>query len=404
MKIALVSQEYPPESAKGGIGSQTFTKAKGLSASGHEVYVISFAASPQRTEIKEGNISVIRIPGMEKDIPEMTETVQWITRSVSVAAEIETLHRLVGLDIIDFPEWAAEGYVYLLNRSLWNRIPVVIQLHGPLVMFAHTMDWPELNSAFYKAGTHMEATCIQLADAVYSSAACSVEWIRKYYFPVTENIPVIHLGVDTGIFSSKQAVKNERPTIIFSGKIVGNKGVEELVEAACNLVRSFPELLLKMIGRGDEKLIAKLNAYAERCGAAQLLEFPGFMEKEDLSKALSESHVFAAPSYYEGGPGFVYLEAMACGLPVVGCSGSGVDEIVTSGENGFLVTPKNVAGLERALERILAEPTLREAMGVKAREFVRQHADSRDCIKKLEAFYGSVVQREASKKEITAHE
>ena len=390
MKIALVSQEYPPETARGGIGSQTFTKAQGLAALGHEVFVISSGAN-QRTEKTENNITVIRIPGMETRIPEMTEPVQWLTRSIAVGVELEALHQRVTLNIIDFPEWAAEGYVHLLNRTPLNSVPVVIQLHGPLVMFAHTMDWPDIDSPFYSVGTHMEATCIQLADAVYSSAACSIEWIRKYYSPGKINIPVIHLGVDTVMFSSKPVGKNERPTIIFSGKIVQNKGVEELVEAAAKLVKTFPGLLLKMIGRGEENLIAKLKASAQRLHAPELLEFPGFMQKEELATALSQAHVFAAPSYYEGGPGFVYLEAMACGLPVVGCSGSGVDEIVTSGQNGILVPPKDSIALEKALEIILADAKKREVMGVNAREFVMKNADSSDCLKKLEGFYRSVV-------------
>ena len=134
-----------------------------------------------RYEYFNEGVTVIRIPGMEENLPNMTETVQWLTHSVSIATEIETLHKRVHLDIIDFPEWAAEGYTFLLNRTEWNYIPAVIQLHGPLVMFAEVMNWPTKGSSFYKVGTHMEATCIQLADAVYSSSECSANWIKKYY-------------------------------------------------------------------------------------------------------------------------------------------------------------------------------------------------------------------------------
>ena len=397
MKIALVSQEYPPETARGGIGTQTYVKAKGLSALGHKVYVISRSIDLERNEKMDGDICVIRIPGMEAQLPEMTEVVQWITHSVAVAQEINTLHKRESLDVIDFPEWAAEGYVYLLNRTAWNTVPVVIQLHGPLVMFAHVMDWPGMETEFYKTGTYMESTSVQLADAIYSSSACSAQWIRSHYYPGCPNIPVIHLGVDTNAFLPQPNLKDERPVIIFAGKIVPNKGVEELVDACVELIKIFPDLQLRLIGRGEASFINKLLQKALLPDGTSFLELVGYVQKEDLPAELGRATIFAAPSWYEGGPGFVYLEAMACGLPVVACSGSGIDEIITNEVNGLLVPPKNSKALEEALSKILSDKTLAENMGANARKFVLQESDSRDCVKKLESFYEEVIKRCAQK-------
>ena len=397
LKIALVSQEYPPETARGGIGSQTYAKAKGLSEMGHQVFVISRSIDEQRHEDTVGNITVIRIPGMENNLPDMTEIVQWLTHSVVVAAEIEVLHKRTGIDIIDFPEWAAEGYAYLLNRTGWNSIPTVIQLHGPLVMFGHIMGWPEMNSAFFRIGTQMEATSVQLADAVYSSSQCSTGWINKFYDSGKENIPTIHLGIDIEVFKPRQVSKNERLTILFVGKIVQNKGVEELVDAAINLVKDFPRLQVRLIGSGNEKYVAQLQERVKRSGTADLFDFAGFIDKEYLPLELSKAHIFCAPSYYEGGPGFVYLEAMACGLPVIACSGSGVDEIISSGFNGLLVPPKDSVLLEDALRLVLTNKILLNEMSVNARDYVLREADSNSCLQKLETFYYSVIQSEPVK-------
>jgi glycosyltransferase involved in cell wall biosynthesis len=341
MKIALISQEYPPETARGGIGSQTYMKAKGLTNLGHQIYVVSRSLDLERHESMDGGICVIRIPGMEDKMWDMTDAVQWLTHSVAVAFEIDALHKRIGLDLIDFPEWAAEGYVHLLNRTLWNHIPVVIQLHGPLVMFSHIMGWPELDTEFYRIGTHMEAVCVRLADAVYSSSECSAQWVTSYYKPQKGNFPVIHVGVDTTLFAPRNEKKHSRPTIISVGKIVQNKGVEELVEAASNMIHDYPGLRLRFIGTGSDKYIAHLKQLAHRLGAPELLDFAGFSEKENLPSELCRAHVFASPSYYEGGPGFVFLEAMACGLPVIACNGSGIDEIIDSGKNGLLIPPKD---------------------------------------------------------------
>jgi glycosyltransferase involved in cell wall biosynthesis len=391
MKIALVSQEYPPETARGGIGTQTAAKAKGLAALGHEVYVVSRSIDSTRYEHRDGLITVIRIPGFEDRIAEMTDIVQWITHSVLVAEELEKLHAKIALDLIDFPEWAAEGYVYLLNRTRWKGVPVVIQLHGPLVMLGKVLNWPEIESAFYKTGTHMEAMCVQLADSVYSSSECSTRWIRSYYDPGKEEIPTIHLGIDTLHFAPQGVAKEQRPTIIFVGKLVRNKGILELTEAAAGLTSKYPGLRLRVIGSGEAKVVDEIKETAARFNAPALLELSGFVHKSDLPDTLSKAHIFAGPSYYEGGPGFVYLEAMACGLPVIACSGSGIDEIVTNGQNGLLVPPQDVQALTDALDKMLGDEAARLQMGRNARDFAIGHADSHDCLMRLEAYYQSVV-------------
>lgn len=393
MKIAIVSQEYPPETAKGGIGSQTYIKACGLARRGHQIFVISRSVNDNRHESMQDDVCVIRIPGMEAQFVDMTETVQWITHSVAVAVELDQLHKRVELDLVDFPEWAAEGYTYLLNRSEWNYVPVVIQLHGPLVMFGHRLQWPDMASNFYRTGIHMEATCVQLADAVFSSSRCSTDWIQRFYQPGKKTILTIHLGIDTAQFFPKPIAKHKRLTILFSGKIVPNKGIEELVEAAAILTKNFPDLCLRVLGKGDEKYIQQLKEKAESLDAPLLLQFPGFIQKEHLPEELSRAHVFAAPSWYEGGPGFVYLEAMACGLPVVGCSGSGVEEIITSDETGMLVPPKDSKALQNALQKILSDKSFSEMLGANARAYVQWEADSEHCLDKLEAFYLSVVKQ-----------
>jgi len=62
MRIALVSQEYPPETAHGGVGTQTYLRAHGLASLGHKVFVISHSVNEQRQEYTDNSVQVIRIP------------------------------------------------------------------------------------------------------------------------------------------------------------------------------------------------------------------------------------------------------------------------------------------------------------------------------------------------------
>lgn len=391
MRIALVSQEYPPETAKGGLGTQTYLKAHGLAARGHEVHVVSQTAGPALLQTRDGSVRVIRTPGFYPRMPIWTEPAGWLTYSAEVAAVLAQLHSESPLDLVDFAEWAAEGYVHLLNCAEGNHIPSVIHLHGPLVMFAHAMGWPEIDSEFYRTGTEMERTCLRLADAVFSSSQCSIDWCRRYYDLRHEEVPVIHTGVDTSLFSPQPVPKETRPTVIFVGRIARNKGVETLVAACCRLVREFPDLQLRMLGNGEEGLIAELRRMAAAAGTPGLLDLRGFAKTQDLPAQLSRAHVFAAPSVYEGGPGFVYLEAMACGLPAVACEGSGVAEVITHGSTGILVPPGGTDELADALRDLLRDEAKREAIGRAAREFVLTHAERENCLDRIEAFYRRVA-------------
>jgi len=389
MRIGLVAQEYPPETAKGGIGSQTYLKAHGLVALGHKVHVISRSPDGSISSRLDKGVSITRVPGVESRMAVYTEAADWLTYSGEVAAAIAALHAESPLDVVDFPEWGAEGYVHLLNRTEWNYVPTVIHLHGPLVMFGHKLGWPEMDSEFYRVGTAMEGTCLRLADAVFSSSQCSADWCAREYGVKREAIPVLHTGVDTELFWPRATPKAKCPTIVFAGKLVRNKGVHLLVEAGVRIAEHFPGLQLRLIGRGEEKIVSELRSLAQ--ASPGLLDLPGFVERTQLPEHFSQAHVFAAPSEYEGGPGFVYLEAMACGLPVIACAGSGVAEIVRPGENGLLVPARDVGALAAALCSLLENPAQRQAMGEGARRFVLAEADSRACIRKLEAFYTAVA-------------
>lgn len=391
MRIALTAQEYPPETAKGGIGAQAILKAHGLAERGHEVHVISRAPDGVRSERMDGRVHVIRVPGFEKRMAVYTEIADWITYSAEICAALDSLHDKHPLDLVEFPEWGAEGFVYLTNRNEWNHVPVAIHLHGPLVMFARTMGWPDMNSEFFRVGTAMEAACLRNADAIYSSSSYSADWCAKEYGLERDRIPVIHTGIDTALFRPHPVPRDPHPTIVYVGKMVRSKGVVDLVTAACRLSREIPSLRVRLVGRDEENVIREIRAMAEAASNPHLLDMPGFTAREKIPELLSRSHVFAAPSPFEGGPGLMYLEAMACGLPVIACENCGAAEVVRTGDNGLLIPPGDVESLVDALRHLLTNQAERERMGVNAKRYVAEHADSQTCVDRIDRFFRSVA-------------
>lgn len=388
MRIAFIAQEYPPETAKGGIGTQTYLKAHGMAARGHTVHVISRSATGQRTEQEDGPVRVTRIPGTEKRMAVHTDIADWLGYSNEVAVTLAELHAAMPFDLAEFPEWSAEAYVHLLNRTAWNYLPTIIQLHGPLVMFAHALNWPDQESEFYRIGTHMEGTCLRLADGVFSSSHCSAEWVARHYGLSVDAIPVMHAGVDTRVFYPRPRPQNNRPTILFAGKIVRNKGVVLLTKAVVELAAEIPGLQLRLIGRGEDSVMKEIRQLAARA-PNDLVDFRGFVPREALPEEFAQAHAFAVPSRYEGGPGFGYLEAMACGLPVIACQGSGSSEAVAG--RGLLIPPDDLEALKNALRILLLDGKAAKRMSVLGLEFVLSEAESERCLDRIESFYAAIV-------------
>ena len=391
MKIVLISQEYPPETANGGIATEIYIRAHGLAGLGHKVTVVSHSLDENKHIYMDKAVHVIRIPGFDDRMPIYNDAVRWLTYSMEVAVTLKELQSNEHPDLFVFPEWGAEGYVHLLNKSDTGHIPSLVHIHGPLVMFADTMNWPAKDSEFYHVGTHMEGTAIRLADALSASNKCSADWCREHYNLGNIDIPVLFSGIDTNLFYPRDVKKSSNPAIIFVGSIRRNKGIDLLVDAVCMVAKDHPGIRIDILGRGERSFIDELNKKSIDAGFPDLLKFHGQIGRDELPIHLSKAHLLAAPSVYEGGPGNVCLEAMACGIPVIATSGSGMEGIVDSGKNGILIEPGNLHQLADAIQKLLSDENLRAVLGKNAREFVLREADSRICLQKLEEYYLSVA-------------
>ena len=238
----------------------------------------------------------------------------------------------------------------------------------------------------------MESTCLRLANAVISSSICSAKWCARYYGVKTEDIEVLHTGVDTMLFRPTVREIGGGPRIVFVGRIAASKGVDTLVKAVCRIAPEFAGLRLRLVGRVESAFASVLNGWASQAGCPDLLQFTGFVPPKDLPGQLNKADVFASPSRYEGGPGFTCLEAMACGLPVVACSGSGVAEVIENGRTGILVPPDDPLILSDALRRLLNDASLRACLGSAARHYVETEANAADSARRFEAVYSSIAQ------------
>jgi phosphatidylinositol alpha-1,6-mannosyltransferase len=387
MNLCLVSQEYPPETGGGGIGTQTYLKAHGLSRRGHTVHVIASTYESLGHTERDGNVIVHRIPHPEGERFFSEPSVHAVVYSWLVAKKIYELREEVSFDLIEFAEYAAEGFIYQIDAYAHHEIPIVVMLHGSLAMFAARTGWPSPDSDYYRFATFMEDTTVQRADLLLAGSHNIARfWADRGHIPL-ERITVVHVAVDPSLFPSSQHKKADRPAILFVGRIDDEKGVFDVAEAVLQLRRKYPEILFRVVGTGDEEVVNLLQEKIAKSGAQHNFELVGYVPYTELGLYYAGCDVFASPAPNEHGVASVNLEAMSCAKPVVASTTGGAPEAVIDGQTGLLVPPGDLEALTMALDKLLADPELREKMGENGRKRVQEYFSLDQHMARVEALY-----------------
>jgi glycosyltransferase involved in cell wall biosynthesis len=146
------------------------------------------------------------------------------------------------------------------------------------------------------------------------------------------------------------AAPSEPPEVLYVGRLAPEKNVDTLVEAVGDL---------NLVVAGDGPLRERVpNAL-------------GAVPHAEVERLLERASVVVAPCEREGF-GLAAAEAMAFGRPVVAAAGGALLELVSDGETGLLVPPRDAAALRAAVERLLRDPELRERLGRAARARARE--------------------------------
>jgi glycosyltransferase involved in cell wall biosynthesis len=147
------------------------------------------------------------------------------------------------------------------------------------------------------------------------------------------------------------------------------KGHDYVIRALPALLERHPALVYDIIGDGDAR--PSLEALAGQVGVSEAVRFHGVVSDEELRRRYAEASLFIMPSQGEGF-GFVFLEAMAQGTPVIGGNVDATPEVVVDGLTGYLLDPTSVGAIVEAADRLLGDPALQSKMGPAARRHVEE--------------------------------
>ncbi|WP_191282046.1 glycogen synthase [Pseudolysinimonas yzui] len=398
MRVDVVTREYPPE-VYGGAG----------------VHVAELVAALRPTT--DVVVRCFGMPRDEDDVHAYLVPPQLASANPALATlgvDLQIAQDVGGADLVHSHTWYANGAGHLAKL-----------LHGiPHVVTAHSLEplrpWKaEQLGGGYRISSEIERTAFESADAVIAvSHGMRADILRCYPAIDPAKVRVVHNGIDLERWHPVDepeivrgfGIDPTRPSVIFVGRITRQKGLPYLLAAAQRLA---PEVqLILCAGAPDTpEILAEVQAgvtalQAERTG---VIWIDRLLSQPELAALLSASTTFVCPSVYEP-LGIVNLEAMACGLPVVGTATGGIPEVVADGVTGRLVPivqvddgtgvpvdPEQfIADLAAALSAVVADPAAARLMGIAGRRRAEAEFSWASIAERTHAIYAELVDAAAT--------
>lgn len=259
--------------------------------------------------------------------------------------------------------------LFWLNRRLRNR------LLFPLVSIVHHLrsseEYPGWQMRIYRA---VERRYFNTLDGIIFNSqttrlAASRLGLRLEGFPHIVAYPAgNHIGMPISEAEIRKRVVESGPLrLLYIGNVIPRKGLLLVLQALSNI--PIDSWTLKVVGslESDSRYSKLVKHQIAKSGLGARVELCGRLTHTDLIEALKSSQVLVLPSYYEG-YGIAYLEGMAFGLPAIGTAQGAAGEIITHGQDGFLITPGSVVELGEELQKLIFDRASLLQMSMAARE------------------------------------
>lgn len=383
LRVCLVSEEYPPETATGGIGTYTKLLAEGLSRGGHDVVVLTRAGVVPSTTTS-GGVTVHRLlPAPFSLVPRpvrtrLTRTVGIAAWSVAVRRALTALMKQCPIDVVESPEYFAQSVALapMLRRRL---VPAVVKLHTPTYLCDQLngigSGSRRLDDWF---GERAERRATLAATLVTSPSSSLIEEVSERWGLDQSRTRVVPNPLDGDLFREVATVPRADDLVLYVGRLERRKGVDVLADAMSQVWRVRPGVRVRLVGWDQPSGVAgvtmaqKLRTAMGGVGVAPgQLTIDAPVEREALPRVYAGAAVAVVPSLYENFP-YTCLEAMASGCAVIGSRVGGIPEIIEDGVDGLLVEPGSSEEVARAIVRLADEPGLRARLAEKARDTVRE--------------------------------
>jgi glycogen(starch) synthase len=379
MRVVLITPEYPPAKGTGGIGTNASTVARALAARGHEVRVVA-RDGPAREEID--GLELVRL-----------ET-QWLpnpyARRLLALRRAAAAARSFRPQVIQAPEWAGEAWW----ASHFGRTPVVTRLATPTYLIER------LNRGSLDPDTRfvrwLERAQTRQSAGVFAPTSAIAKEVEAEWALGAGRVDVIPNPVDLADVRSAAArrppLELRHPALVFIGRLERRKGIDELAGALPQLLDQDRRLHAYLVGRdpGEEGGALTARFWDAVAPVADRVHMVGELPRPEALSIVARADVVALPSRWESF-GYVAVEAMALGRPVVATETGGFAELIEDGRTGWLVPPGDPEALLAGLAKCLADPAAAR-IGEQARA-AAERFDADNVIEQVEALFERVSRR-----------
>jgi teichuronic acid biosynthesis glycosyltransferase TuaC len=253
-----------------------------------------------------------------------------------------------------------------------SAVPLVVSVHGGDVL--HTAP----RSA---AGADAVSAGLGAARLVLANSQGIAELARSYGAGETE---VVHLGTDLPAIRRPSAGQAP-PSLVTIGHLVARKRHGDVMRALAVLRPRHPDLRYTIVGDGPER--TALEGLARRLEVTDRIDFLGQRPPLEALELARRCTLFVMPSTEEAF-GVAYIEAMAGGIPAIGCRGEpGPEEIAAAGDGFMLVPPGDIERLTQRIDELLSDPHRLRQAGQRARATVAEHFTWKRCGEQTVAAY-----------------
>ncbi len=381
MKILIVTEVFEP--MLGGQEKILVELCKGLQKNGHSVRVVSGPVRP------DASVSPLPPEGIHVDYYTLNTAGQ-IATSNAIDGPVQTLNAALQdfqPDVISAHISPGIAFLLKLTEKANQNIPIAASLHA---------GFEALPNATGALGYGL-----QRADAISAVSAATLRSVIGLLPDVASKARVIYNGLSPSSqipvgetrTGQSEPVSKEIPYLVFSGRIVPEKGLATLLTSIALLVPTFPEIRLKIVGDGPYQFA--LRSLADTLGITNNCDFVGWKSTDETEQIASGAIAAIVPSIWAEPFGLVALEATAAGVPVIASRVGGLPEIIRHRHNGLLVIPGCPFSLAVAIETILKDPAMAAEMGERGRIAGKAFSPEK-MIQDYEDLFSAAVTRRAS--------
>lgn len=399
LHICIVSKEFPPFGASGGIGTLYYHLASELLLMGHEVTVIT--PRDKAGHYTRGRFAVRYVPReqaiFDSGTNPATAFVGNLNWSVSALAAVAALHEEKPVDVVDSALWDSECLAFsLIERN--TRPPLVVRLVTPFPVAEKLNGWsvPDKDRDLLRAA---EQSLIGNADAVVPISESIARTIEDEYGILRDTRWLTsHCGIAYWTFFDSLQGYADLPSIdgkpfpvpagaklvLFVGRLESRKGVDVLLNAANEFLAADADAHLLLAGRDIEDWTNR----SQDILSMKLLDrvhFFGEVSDATREKLLHAAYCLVFPSRYESF-GLVPLEAFIHGVPVVASNAGAIPEVVADGACGLLFDSGDPQALASKVNLLLSQKELRTRLSEGAKRQSRKFSSRKTAIDALEIY------------------